>query len=171
MPVTAARKVNAQTPTSTPSGDFLCSAGPRDGGRCTNDDDCFASCSGFGACVLVQGVCDGGANFDGYPCDCPGGNCVAGACSGGVFDGFINVASGDCKVTITSAFSRPGKLELFCRGDNLARTGLKRFKKGDEVLFESTVIRGRTTKKSILQSLAKFDEPDNRSKFHPVKVD
>ncbi len=67
--------------------DFVCSAGPRDGLTCPTGD---AECDGSpvaGACVLVQGVCDGG-DFDGFPCDCPGGLCsAAGLCQGGAFDG------------------------------------------------------------------------------------
>ncbi len=69
--------------------DFLCSGGPKDGQACpAGDDDCFVSCpSSFGACVLVQGVCNGG-DFDSFPCDCPGGTCsAAGTCTGGAFNG------------------------------------------------------------------------------------
>jgi hypothetical protein len=70
---------------------FLCSGGPNNGLACDSDDACFQSCpSSFGACVVVQGVCDGG-EVDGFPCDCPGGQCVgsgtSGTCSGGSFDG------------------------------------------------------------------------------------
>ncbi len=73
------------------SSDLACSGGPRDGAACTSDDDCFVSCpTSFGPCVVIQGVCDGG-DFDGFPCDCPGGTCVGtgteGTCQGGVFAG------------------------------------------------------------------------------------
>lgn len=70
---------------------FACSGGPRDGTACESDTDCFVSCpSSFGVCVVIQGVCDGG-EFDGFPCDCPGGTCVGtgaeGTCQGGPFAG------------------------------------------------------------------------------------
>ncbi len=70
---------------------FACTGGPRDGTPCESDTDCFVSCpSSFGACVVVQGVCNGG-QFDGFPCDCPGGTCVGtgteGTCQGGAFAG------------------------------------------------------------------------------------
>jgi hypothetical protein len=73
------------------SSDLACSGGPRDGAACRSDDDCFVSCpTSFGACVVIQGVCDGG-DFDGFPCDCPGGTCVGtgaeGICQGGAFAG------------------------------------------------------------------------------------
>ena len=64
----------------------------RDGAACQSDTDCFVSASQCGTCVLVQGVCDSG-DFDGFPCDCPGGTCQGangsnpGTCSGGDFPG------------------------------------------------------------------------------------
>src|SRR5207248_680758 len=73
------RHADTPTPTATPTAtptpppltsQFLCSAGPFDGQPCTSDDDCAPG----GACVLVQGVCNGG-DFDGFLCDCPGGSC------------------------------------------------------------------------------------------------
>src|SRR5512140_551216 len=78
----------AQTPTPTPNGEFLCSAGPRDGLACNSDNDCAPT----GVCVIAQGVCDGGVD-DGFPCDCTAGSCTAstpacdptftGVCQGG----------------------------------------------------------------------------------------
>jgi hypothetical protein len=62
----------AQAPTPTPNGEFLCSAGPRDGQACNGDVDC----SPGGVCVIAQGVCDGGTD-DGFPCDCAAGTCTA----------------------------------------------------------------------------------------------
>lgn len=72
---------------------FLCSAGPNDGGTCESDDDCVPAQGG--ACVVMQGVCDGGGT-DGFPCDCPAGVCQAapvcsadpsfGTCRGGTFN-------------------------------------------------------------------------------------
>jgi hypothetical protein len=77
-------------------GSYLCSAGSRDGQLCISDDDCPG-----GACVLVQGVCDGGDD-DGFFCLCPNGTCSTapvcsldpdfGTCAGGVF-------AGDCCLT------------------------------------------------------------------------
>ncbi len=71
---------------------FLCSAGPNDGGTCEADEDCVPAQGG--ACVVMQGVCDGGST-DGFPCDCPAGVCQAtpvcsadpsfGTCRGGSF--------------------------------------------------------------------------------------
>jgi len=61
----------AQTPTPTPDGEFLCSAGSRDGRPCNGDDDCPN-----GVCVIAQGVCDGGTD-DGFPCDCAASTCSA----------------------------------------------------------------------------------------------
>lgn len=72
---------------------FLCSAGPNDGGSCESDEDCVPAQGG--ACVVMQGVCDGGST-DGFPCDCPAGVCQAapvcsadpsfGTCRGGSFN-------------------------------------------------------------------------------------
>ncbi|MFI5367040.1 MAG: hypothetical protein ACHQ4J_15610 [Candidatus Binatia bacterium] len=77
-----------QTPTPTPNGEFLCSAGPRDGQACNADGDCAPT----GVCVIAQGVCNGGLD-DGFPCDCTGGTCMqstpscdptfTGVCQGG----------------------------------------------------------------------------------------
>jgi hypothetical protein len=68
-----------------------CSSGGQDGASCVADADCPA-----GACVVVQGVCDGGED-NGLLCDCPGGTCgrepacstdpQAGTCRGGTNDG------------------------------------------------------------------------------------
>ena len=79
---------SGQAPTPTPTGEFLCSAGPRDGQACATDDDCAPG----GACVIGQGVCNGGTD-DGFPCDCSAGTCLStpvcsidatfGTCSGG----------------------------------------------------------------------------------------
>ncbi len=79
-------------PLAAQTSPYLCSGGPRDGRACGSDDDCFVSCpSSFGACVVVQGVCDGG-DYDGFPCDCPEGFCDASGgknvCVGGAFDGY-----------------------------------------------------------------------------------
>jgi parallel beta-helix repeat protein len=70
---------------------FVCSAGAQDGNACTSDADCPA-----GACVRVQGVCDGGDD-DGVQCTCAGASCGTepacsddpglGSCSGGIFAG------------------------------------------------------------------------------------
>ena len=87
LAVGASRNVHAQ---------FLCSvpasagstAGLKDGVNCTMDENCFVACPNqFGACVEIQGVCNGGGNFDGAGCDCPGGTCIGATCSGGVFAG------------------------------------------------------------------------------------
>jgi YVTN family beta-propeller protein len=76
-----------EPPTSTPRpGPYACSGGPRDGAPCGSDDEC-SEFEDFGVCVLVLGVCDSGPQFDGFPCDCPGGICSAGACIGGNFAG------------------------------------------------------------------------------------
>ncbi len=81
----------AQTPTPTPNGQFLCSAGPEDGQPCNGDYDCTPT----GVCVIAQGVCNGGS-ADGAYCDCAAGSCIAstpacsasftGICQGGVND-------------------------------------------------------------------------------------
>ncbi|MFI5399098.1 MAG: beta-propeller fold lactonase family protein [Candidatus Binatia bacterium] len=81
-------------------GRLLCSAGARDGAACAVDADCPD-----GACVVAQGVCDGGKD-DGLLCDCPGATCVAGAtcgtdptmgtCSGGTADGQCCDAQSNC---------------------------------------------------------------------------
>lgn len=47
------------------NGQFLCSAGSRDGMPCEG----FTDCPG-GVCVIAQGVCP-----DAFICDCPGGHC------------------------------------------------------------------------------------------------
>lgn len=47
------------------TGEFLCSAGTRDGQPC----EAFSDCPN-GVCVIAQGVCNNGAF-----CDCPGGTC------------------------------------------------------------------------------------------------
>jgi hypothetical protein len=87
---------------ATATGEFLCSTGPRDGLACNSDDDCVPT----GACVIAQGVCDGGTD-DGLYCDCSAGTCVAstpvcdasftGVCQGGPRDG------GCCDVTAICA--------------------------------------------------------------------
>jgi hypothetical protein len=69
----------------------LCSAGSRDGQPCSRVEDCPG-----GACVVAQGVCDGGTD-DGYDCDCPLSTCAAtpacstdpalGTCADGLFAG------------------------------------------------------------------------------------
>jgi YVTN family beta-propeller protein len=81
-------------------GRSLCSAGARDGAPCAADADCPD-----GACVVAQGVCDGGKD-DGLLCDCPGATCVAGptcgtdptmgTCSGGTADGQCCDAQSNC---------------------------------------------------------------------------
>src|SRR2546428_12317154 len=86
--IAVCRSAVAQTPTPTPSGEFLCSAGPRDGQACNGDDDCAPT----GVCVFAQAICDGGAD-DGNFCGCIQGQCSAstpacdqtftGACFGG----------------------------------------------------------------------------------------
>lgn len=83
----SARMVLAQA-----TGEFLCSAGTKDGQPCNTDDDCPG-----GVCVISQGVCNGGDD-DGLPCDCPSGSCsaqatcfdpssVSGSCTGGPYNG------------------------------------------------------------------------------------
>src|SRR5579862_1345111 len=79
------------TATPTPDGEFLCSAGPRDGEACNGDTDC----SPGGVCVIAQGVCDGGDDDTLY-CGCIGGTCtqstpscdamLTGVCVGGAND-------------------------------------------------------------------------------------
>ncbi len=62
------------------TGEFLCSAGTRDGQSC----QAFSDCPG-GVCVIAQGVCG-----DGSFCDCPGGTCTNGElCS-------VNSSFGTC---------------------------------------------------------------------------
>lgn len=83
------------------TGEFLCSAGSRDGLACESDDDC----PGGGVCVIAQGVCDGGTD-DGLLCDCPAGTCVEapvcsldpsfGTCAGGTSAGFCCDVSFNC---------------------------------------------------------------------------
>jgi hypothetical protein len=78
----------AQTPTPTPTGEFLCSAGPQDGQACNGD----AQCAPTGVCVIAPGICDGGTS-DGTYCDCAAGSCTpstpacdptfTGVCQGG----------------------------------------------------------------------------------------
>ena len=79
----------------------VCAGGDRDGFACAADGDCPA-----GACVVPQGVCDGGED-DGLLCDCPGGACRsagascgfggdAGACQGGELDGACCDRSFNC---------------------------------------------------------------------------
>ncbi|MFI5366808.1 MAG: hypothetical protein ACHQ4J_14425 [Candidatus Binatia bacterium] len=75
-------------PTPAASGEFLCSAGPRDGQACNADSDCAPG----GACVIAQGVCEGGADDASY-CGCIAGTCspstpacdptITGVCVGG----------------------------------------------------------------------------------------
>ncbi|HVM98551.1 MAG TPA: hypothetical protein VMT89_19300, partial [Candidatus Acidoferrales bacterium] len=80
---------------------LLCSAGPEDSNCCSSDDECAPG----GACVVTYGVCNGG-DFDGYPCDCPGGTCVGSTCQGGPYDGESCTAtegSGNCSAGITCA--------------------------------------------------------------------
>src|ERR1035437_8328434 len=77
----------AQTPTPTPTGEFLCSAGPQDGQACNGD----AQCAPTGVCVIAPGICDGGTS-DGTYCDCAAGICVP---SGPVCDpAFTGVCQG-----------------------------------------------------------------------------
>jgi len=81
------------------TGEFLCSAGSRDGQTCL----AFSDCPG-GVCVIAQGVC-----ADGSTCVCPGGGqCVAtpacasdtsfGTCIGGVADGVCCATGFNCPV-------------------------------------------------------------------------
>lgn len=121
--------------------DFLCTGGPKDGVACASDDECFVSCpSSYGACVLVQGVCNGG-EFDGFPCDCPGGTCVGtgttGTCQGGAFAGdacTTTVGEGSCNSGIacvgTQKVCQSGDLRGFgclnnnqCSGASCVSTG------------------------------------------------
>lgn len=110
--------------------DFLCSGGPRDGLNCASDDECFTSCpSSFGACVLVNGVCNGG-EFDGFPCDCPGGACIGtgaeGTCQGGAFSGDpcrTAIGAGNCNTgnacVGTQKICLSGELQSFgCLGND-----------------------------------------------------
>ncbi|MBI1817230.1 MAG: beta-propeller fold lactonase family protein [Deltaproteobacteria bacterium] len=70
---------------------LLCSDGVDDGAPCARNADCLR-----GACVVAQGVCDGGDD-DGLLCDCAGGTCSnqpscssdarSGTCTGGAMDG------------------------------------------------------------------------------------
>ena len=74
------------------TGDFLCSAGPRDGLAC-DPDNVDADCAPTGVCVIAQAICNGGLD-DGFYCGCIGGACNAstpvcdpdftGICVGGV---------------------------------------------------------------------------------------
>ncbi len=84
------------------TGDFLCSAGSRDGQPCA----AFSDCPG-GVCIIAQGICN-----DGDICVCPGGGeCVGdpvcssdacfGTCAGGLADGVccdtdFNCSGGAC---------------------------------------------------------------------------
>lgn len=79
------------------TGEFLCSAGARDGQPCVE----FSDCPG-GVCVIAQGVCS-----DGAFCVCPGGGqCVAspacsfdtsfGTCAGGVAAGVCCALGFNC---------------------------------------------------------------------------
>lgn len=85
---------------SAQTGEFLCSAGTRNGLACESFDDCPG-----GACVIAQGVCG-----DGFICDCPSGTCSTatvcaddtsfGTCVGGVSPGLccdvaLNCIDGD----------------------------------------------------------------------------
>jgi len=95
----------AQTPTPRPTGEFLCSAGTRDGVACNSDDDCPG-----GVCVIAQGVCDGGDD-DGFPCDCAAGSCNAqpvcsddatlGTCGSGVSAGECCDVTTNCAGGVT----------------------------------------------------------------------
>jgi hypothetical protein len=73
MGVALCSSARAQTPTPTPNGEFLCSAGPQDGQPCNGDFDCGLP----GVCVIAQAVCNGGA-ADTMPRYC---GCIAGTCS------------------------------------------------------------------------------------------
>jgi hypothetical protein len=85
----------------TPNGEFLCSAGPRDGQACNGDPDCAPG----GVCVIGQGVCNGGT-ADGSYCDCAAGTCTAttpacdptltGVCVGGPSDTFCCDVTTNC---------------------------------------------------------------------------
>lgn len=129
------------SPRAQTTSDLACSGGPKDGQACTSDDDCFVACpSSFGACVAVQGVCDGG-EFDGFPCDCPGGTCVGagtnGTCQGGPLAGdpcTTTPGSGSCgagsscvgsqKVCTGGEFRGFGCLRnTHCTGSTCASTG------------------------------------------------
>src|SRR2546428_11659111 len=97
--IAVCRSAVAQTPTPTPSGEFLCSAGPRDGQACNRDQDCAPG----GACVIGQRVCNGGTG-DRVPCDCAGttgmpcqGTGTTGTCHGGTMNG------GSCDPSNTSS--------------------------------------------------------------------
>lgn len=96
------------------TGEFLCSAGSRDGQSCLG----FSDCPG-GVCVIAQGVCS-----NGDVCVCPGGGqCVAtpacsidasfGTCAGGVAAGVccalgFNCPTGDsCAATHKICLSGP----------------------------------------------------------------
>jgi len=79
------------------TGEFLCSAGTRDGQPCT----AFSDCPG-GVCIIAQGVC-----ADGAFCSCPGGGTCSptpacsldvsfGTCAGGVADGVCCALGFDC---------------------------------------------------------------------------
>jgi hypothetical protein len=90
--VTPTPRVATPTP-SAQSGPFLCTAGSNDGKDCLSDSDCPG-----GACVIAQGVCNGGTD-DGLPCDCAGGNCATQlVCSSDASMGTCDAgsATGDC---------------------------------------------------------------------------
>jgi hypothetical protein len=99
-------RARAQTPTPTPNGEFLCSAGPRDGLACHTDADCAPD----GVCVTALGLCAGGPD-DGLVCDCIAGSCTgAPACSlaptFGTCQGGVNAAL-CCDVTHNCAGGGP----------------------------------------------------------------
>jgi len=95
---------------------FVCSAGPNDGGSCQQDADCLP-----GACVIIQGVCEGGTT-DGFPCDCAGGVCDAspvctndagsGTCRGGSFSAECCDVGFNCEDTAPCV----GSQKICCSG-------------------------------------------------------
>jgi YVTN family beta-propeller protein len=117
----------------------VCAAGGRDGQACADDNNCPA-----GACVVPQGVCDGGED-DGLLCDCPGGACRAagnacgadpdaGVCQGGEVDGaccdrtFACRDGSACKATRRLCAAGPAKgspclIDAHCLGTACVASG------------------------------------------------
>jgi hypothetical protein len=120
------------------TGEFLCSAGSKDGRPCNSDDDCPG-----GVCVVAQGVCVAGDD-DGQLCSCPSGTCsvqtscsepasVAGVCSGGTSAGASCTCScaGQQACTGTQKVCLGGAYRAFsclrddqCAGSHCGSTGL-----------------------------------------------